>query len=511
MRPLPALLLLPVFLCGLACGDPVARGPAPERGGDGGSAGSAGAGGAAGGGAAGDAGGGAGTGAGGGGGTGGGAGTERPPPPEVHGIAPAAGMAGTALRIEGRNFSRTASVNEVRFRGASARAEQAGADGTSLVVHVPAGAATGPVSVWITRDGSTQHADGPVFTVLPAPPTLDHVEPPFATRGIESSHRLFGTGFTPEMRLWIGDHPLEPLYVSPNEVAFALGRETLPTGDLLVAVNNASGTSLPIVFPVLRPWLLRRVESIAPDRVLLDFNRVPDLATLREGTVTFRPPLAIHGVERGPTDEQVVLRTGQQPIRTVYTIRLGDAVRAADPAYGLLYRHSGVFGSFGDLPENVGSCTGRWDCAPGFVCAAAPVTCNEEGCTQPQPACGFTFGACVDARGWVPGDGGPVCGCNELWYPSHGDTAWGTTAHDGEGEGAAPCDRAVPCAGDGDCFPDGYCEKVDCGGPGVCTPRPIFCSGGDPWPVCGCDGVVYPSVCHAARAGVSVRQGPCGP
>ena len=73
---------------------------------------------------------------------------------------------------------------------------------------------------------------------------------------------------------------------------------------------------------------------------------------------------------------------------------------------------------------------------------------------------------------------------------------------------------AFPCALSPDCgFPDfdRYCAKLlgDCDAEGICTPRPLSCP--PEWPlVCGCDGITYPSTCHAAQAGVSTAAfGPC--
>ncbi len=426
--------------------------------------------------------------------------------PEVLALEPAEGIVGTAVRITGEHFSPLAAVNEVRFRGAAARAEEASDDGASLLVHVPAGARTGPVSVWIVRDGVVLRGEGPVFTVLPSPPAITTIDPPFATWGIESIHRIEGSGFTPEIRMWIGDHPVRPAYLSPTTLEFALDREEVPPGDHLLALNTSAGTGTPVPFPLLLPWLLQRVEAMAPDAVLLDFNRVPDLATFGPETIHFAPALEILDVSPGASSEQVVLHTAPQPLGTIYSVLLDRAVRAADPQIGWLYRDSAVFGSFGELPANTGSCRGRWDCSPGWVCTV-PTVCDGGVCQPSGPACGFTSGTCVDARGWLPDEDGRVCGCNGLWYETSADTAWGTTAHELDPDAAAArCDSSRPCAADDDCFPDGYCERVDCGGPGVCSPRPLFCTDGDPWPVCGCDGVVYESVCKAAQAGVSVRH-----
>jgi len=48
------------------------------------------------------------------------------------------------------------------------------------------------------------------------------------------------------------------------------------------------------------------------------------------------------------------------------------------------------------------------------------------------------------------------------------------------------------------------CGRADA--PGVCTPRPPGCPDPGGTPVCGCDGVEYPSECDANLAGVGVLQ-----
>jgi hypothetical protein len=92
-----------------------------------------------------------------------------------------------------------------------------------------------------------------------------------------------------------------------------------------------------------------------------------------------------------------------------------------------------------------------------------------------------------------------------------------------EGEGQGDGDTEEPeveaPSSDGSCAASSECEAGlfcafslgVCGGPGVCTSsEPIAeCP---PAPVCGCDGITYPSGCDATRAGVSiVHEGACQP
>jgi beta propeller repeat protein len=73
-------------------------------------------------------------------------------------------------------------------------------------------------------------------------------------------------------------------------------------------------------------------------------------------------------------------------------------------------------------------------------------------------------------------------------------------------------DEGGVCYSNSDCGPQSYCAKPegDCDGEGACTPVPEVCL--DTYdPVCGCDGLTYPSECEAAMYGVSVaHSGECG-
>lgn len=59
-----------------------------------------------------------------------------------------------------------------------------------------------------------------------------------------------------------------------------------------------------------------------------------------------------------------------------------------------------------------------------------------------------------------------------------------------------------------------FCGGTGCGTPGACmrTPIPGACDAEPAAPVCGCDGVTYPSACAAAAAATRVaRSSACGP
>ena len=78
-----------------------------------------------------------------------------------------------------------------------------------------------------------------------------------------------------------------------------------------------------------------------------------------------------------------------------------------------------------------------------------------------------------------------------------------------EPDGGRPPPRK-PCASNGDCPPDAFCEKPDCDAlVGQCRPRPVFCDA-QPAAVCGCNGVNYWNDCLRRDKGVSASvSGEC--
>jgi YD repeat-containing protein len=84
-------------------------------------------------------------------------------PPRITGVSPTRGPAGTSVTISGTGFGGTVGENAVRFD--SVLAAVATASPTELVVTVPTGAATGPITV--TASGGT--ATSPTVFLVPVP------------------------------------------------------------------------------------------------------------------------------------------------------------------------------------------------------------------------------------------------------------------------------------------------------------------------------------------------------
>src|ERR1700694_2506201 len=82
-------------------------------------------------------------------------------------FAPQQGGVGTTVTIQGQGFNATAAQNAVTINGSAATVVSATV--TSLVITVPTGATTGPISV--TANGQTASSDRN-FTVIQAPAIL---------------------------------------------------------------------------------------------------------------------------------------------------------------------------------------------------------------------------------------------------------------------------------------------------------------------------------------------------
>jgi len=163
----------------------------------------------------------------------------------------------------------------------------------------------------------------------------------------------------------------------------------------------------------------------------------------------------------------------------------------------IVYQRDTVFGAFniyrGDL------LTLRTP--PHHMCTQNPDWGNGEHW------CDETAGVLTDA--WMPPVG------SIIFYVATGSMTEGETFPGTDSAGRIrphhfPCH---PCAANADCSAASFCSKApgNCGGQGVCAPRPAACP--DVWdPVCGCDGMTWGNRCEAAAAGASVlHPGECVP
>ena len=142
-----------------------------------------------------------------------------------------------------------------------------------------------------------------------------------------------------------------------------------------------------------------------------------------------------------------------------------------------------------------------WDgrsCTPVAGCSCEGADCAS--LPSDPAACAAQFSGC---GGSPPPDAGIG------WWPDSG-VLWPDSGMGG-GAGCTPL-------GPDTCGPDQFCRtplSSVCGftgtATGECVPRPTSCPPTPISPVCGCDGVIYNSICEAEMAGQSVASfGSCG-
>lgn len=142
-------------------------------------------------------------------------------------------------------------------------------------------------------------------------------------------------------------------------------------------------------------------------------------------------------------------------------------------------------------------CTGNAECDQGEYCAREVGACDGDGmCARRPDICILIFD--------------PVCGCDGVTYGNscQAASAGANIRHQNA------CDAGPPCTSDAECDAESYCRRPEglCEDPGTCAAVPVDCAdpGIDEVPVCGCDGVTYPSQCFAAARKVSIaRFGEC--
>jgi YD repeat-containing protein len=117
--------------------------------------------------------------------------TTSPTALAIFGFSPSQGSVGQTVVIQGQNFSPTPSANTVQFNGTAAPVSAATAN--SLTVTVPAGAATGVISVTV---GTATANSSSTFTVL-AIPAINSINPTLTVQTPTiSSFQVTGSNLT---------------------------------------------------------------------------------------------------------------------------------------------------------------------------------------------------------------------------------------------------------------------------------------------------------------------------
>lgn len=118
--------------------------------------------------------------------------TVNPGTVAIFNLVPLSGQAGQTLTIQGQNFSSTAGNDTVMINGVAATVLSASA--TQLVVQIPSGVTSGPVSVTVGGVTATFNVN---FTVLPVP-AITSITPQYGSLGQRlGSVTVNGSSFTP--------------------------------------------------------------------------------------------------------------------------------------------------------------------------------------------------------------------------------------------------------------------------------------------------------------------------
>jgi len=114
------------------------------------------------------------------------------PPPVINSFTPTSGPVGATVTITGSNFSADGSSNIVRFGGPGLQADIISASETQLVVTVPNGASSGPITV--TVNDQTANSSSPFMVTQP--PVVNNINPTSGPVGINIT--ISGSDFSTE-------------------------------------------------------------------------------------------------------------------------------------------------------------------------------------------------------------------------------------------------------------------------------------------------------------------------
>lgn len=188
----------------------------------------------------------------------------------LFGFVPQQGPVSATVTIQGQGFSAIPAANDVRFNGTAATVLSAST--SSLIVTVPAGATTGPVTVTVA--GQTATSSQP-FTVV-ASPVVSSVTPVLVTSeaaaAVVAPLQITGTNLQGSTFTFVPELVPPPLAVGSANIDPGGGSATLSvtltagaTGVFTVVATNGVGSSSAFPAPSNTITVLRSAEDLDSD------------------------------------------------------------------------------------------------------------------------------------------------------------------------------------------------------------------------------------------------------
>ncbi len=186
--------------------------------------------------------------------------------PHIDQLDPAEGLIGSSIAVQGSGFGSSQGYSTVSFNGTPVTSYGTWSD-TEVAVQVPAGAATGPVTV--TTIGGTSNSA--TFTVNNPVPSITSLDPDHVTAGDAGfTMTVNGTGFVDGASVvrWNGS-ALATTFVAGNQLSAQVpAANVAAAGTASITVFNPTpggGTSNSATFTVNNP--VPSITSLDPDHV----------------------------------------------------------------------------------------------------------------------------------------------------------------------------------------------------------------------------------------------------
>jgi len=370
-------------------------------------------------------------------------GEENSQGPAISGIIPAAGPAGTVVRIDGSHFGPGPSGGTVTFNGVAAATT--GWSESSIMAMVPALAA-GPAAVTVTVDGTTSPAA--LFTVTTTALTITGLSP--SSGPVGTAVTIAGSGFgTSQGGSAVTFHGVSAETAtswsdSSITVAVPAGAST---GEVVVTVGGAASNG--VVFTVLPP--APTLTSVSP----ASGTRGAVVAVTLTGA-NFAAGATVATSNPGITVSDVAVTSATQ-IAATFTIGTGANLGVSNVTVTTSGGTSGAVGFrvSGQAPASI-TATGGTPQSVGFYSAFVPLVATvKDAAGNPVAGAAVTFQAPEDGSGcWFQTVGASVLrsGLRTTAGPRPrslgGPVYAASVATDANGTAASPPCVAEPTAGD---------------------------------------------------------------